>query len=80
MTDELFTTEPTAATPLYNARQRLARAEAELDRAQLIHDEQGDSTWYLWQNAKNEFSSAKNSAHVEENRELERLRAAREGR
>ena len=74
MTADLFTIPPTPATPLHNARARLAKAEAELESAQLIHDEQGDSAWYLWQNAKNELNSAKNSAHVEENRELEKLK------
>ena len=74
MTGDLFQIPPTPATPLAKARARLAKAEAELERAQLIHDEQGDSAWYLWQNAKNELSSAKNSVEVEENRELERLK------
>ena len=76
----LFTVDPTPATPLQLARARLARAEAEIDRAEKLHDEQGPEAWYLLENAKNELSSAKNSAHVEENRELERLRASREGR
>ena len=80
MTSELFTTEPTAPTPLAKARARLAKAEAELLRAEKLHDEQGPEAWYLYENAKNELSSAKNSATVEESRELERLRAAREGR
>ena len=80
MKDELFTVDPTPATPLQKARARLAKAEAELLRAEKMHVEQGPEAWYLLENAKNELSSAKNSATVEENRELERLRAAREGR
>ena len=75
---ELFTTEPTPATPLAKARARLAKAEAEILRTYALYDEQGDEAWYLVENAKNELSSAKNSATVEENREIERLRAARE--
>ena len=75
MTDELFQVAPTPATPLQKARARLAKAEAELERTEKLHDEQGPEAWYLVENAKNELSSAKNSAHVEENRELERLRA-----
>jgi len=77
MTEELFTVDPTPATPLQLARARLAKAEAEVERTERLHDEQGPEAWYLWQNAKNELSSAKDSAQVEENRELERLRAAR---
>ena len=78
MTDDLFQVPPTPATPLQKARARLAKAEAEILRTYALYDEQGDEAWYLVENAKNELNSAKNSAQVEENREIERLRAARE--
>ena len=78
MTDDLFQVPPTAPTPLAKARVRLAKAEAEILRAYGLYDEQGDEAWYLVENAKNELNSAANSATVEENRELERLRAAHE--
>ena len=74
MTDDLFQIPPTPATPLQKARARLAKAEAELLRTYALYDEQGDEAWYLVENAKNELSSAKNSATVEESRELERLK------
>ena len=74
MTGDLFTIPPTPATPLQKARARLTKAEAEYDRTERLHDEQGPEAWYLYQNAKNELNSAKNSATVEENRELERLK------
>jgi Mg2+ and Co2+ transporter CorA len=77
MTDELFTIDPTPVCPLVKARARLAKAEAEILRTYALYDEHGDAAWYLVENAKNELSSAKNSVQVEEQRALERLRAAR---
>ena len=77
MKDELFTVDPTPATPLQKARARLAKAEAEIERLRGLYDENDDVAWYLYRNAGNERQAARNSATVEENRELERLRAAR---
>ena len=78
MTDELFPTEPTPPTPLQKARARLEKAEAELLRAEKLHDEQGPEAWDVFQRACSEFRAAEYYAELEENRETERLRAARE--
>ena len=77
MKDELFTTEPTAPTPLAKARARLAKATAEIDRIELLNDEQGPETYPAMLRAEIELASATCHVEVEENRELERLRAAR---
>ena len=74
MTDELFQVPPTPATPLQKARARLAKADSDLVIAELRRYEIGASYEAQLQNAKNELQSAKNSAQVEESRELERLK------
>lgn len=79
MTGELFTVDPTPATPLAKARARLAKAEAELERTERLHDEQGPEAWYLYQNAKNELNSAKDDVRIEEMRALADMRASSEG-
>ena len=75
---ELFTVYQTPATPLQKARARLAKAEVRYAQADELLESQGQEAWPSYQYAKNELSSAKNSVEVEENREIERLRAARE--
>ena len=74
MSDELFTTEPTAPTPLMQARARLEKAGAEVERLEQCYDEQVAAIGLPLLAAIRELKSAENSAKVEEIRELERLK------
>ena len=69
MTDELFTVDPTPATPLQKARARLAKAEADCESIEAAIERLHD--------ARRELNTAQNLVIVESNREMERLRAAR---
>ena len=75
---ELFTVDQTPATPLQKARARLAKAEAEFERLSRFFGPHGPEPKPELMQSEHEIQSAKNSVEVEENREIERLRAARE--
>lgn len=79
MNGELFTIPKLAVSPLVAARALLATAELEFE-----HQDAGKSLckspeeWELWHAAEFAVRLARNGVAVEKNRELERLRAARE--
>jgi len=74
MTKDLFPIEPSEPTPLQKARARLEKAQAEVDRAERLHDEQGPEAAQILDDAFREMKSAANSVQVEENKALEKLK------
>ena len=73
MTD-LFQIPPYAPSALQQARARLTKAQAEVERIERLNDEQGPETFPAMLAAEIELQSAANSVQVEENKALEKLK------
>ena len=71
---ELFQIPPSAPSALQKARARLEKAQAEVDRLEEIHDNQGPEIHPQMKAANRELQSAANSVQVEENKALEQLK------
>jgi len=74
MSADLFRIAPSEPTPLQKARARLEKAQAEVERAEQLHDEQGPEVAEILDAAIRELKSAANSVQVEENKALEKLK------
>jgi len=74
MTGELFQTDPTAPTPLHQARARLEKAEAQMMHSEKMLRDKTPLDFYESLAISRELLSAENSVAVEETREIERLK------